>query len=80
MLLWRRTSTRRTCASDWLDDDSPRGPVPPAVPFAIAVITVMVLGFALDAVSLFAVALVSLVALAYVAFTWRAGTSAGSEK
>jgi hypothetical protein len=56
----------------------PSGPVPPAVPFAIAVAVVMVLGFAIDAVSLAGLVIVCVAAFAYACFTWRAGTSGGS--
>lgn len=56
----------------------PRGPVPASVPFAIAIAVVMVLGYAIDAVSLAGLVVVCVVAFAYVLFTLRAGTSGGS--
>ena len=56
----------------------PRGPVPPSVPFAVATIAVMLIGLALGAVSLTAVGVVTAAVVAYVAFTWRVGTSGDS--
>jgi hypothetical protein len=56
----------------------PRGPVPPSVPLAIAVVVVMLIGFALDAVSLVGLLVVCVAVLGYVLFTLRAGTSGGS--
>ena len=57
---------------------TPRGPVPPSVPFAVAVGLVMALGLALEVVSLVACVVVWLVLVAYVIFTWRTGTSGGT--
>ena len=57
----------------------PRGPVPASVPFAIAVTIVMAFAFAIGAASLIGLLVASLAVWAYAYFTWRAGTSGGSD-
>jgi ketosteroid isomerase-like protein len=56
----------------------PHGPVPPSVPFGIAVIVVMLVGLTLDVIGLAIVAVIAAAVVAYIALTWKTRARGGS--